>query len=48
MSNDEKFMCYNRGCGKEYVESENDKGKGLKIHFTFIPVVFYFNTIIDI
>jgi hypothetical protein len=30
MSDGEKLLCYNRGCGKQYVESENNKGKPFK------------------
>ena len=30
MSGGEKVLCYNRGCGKEYLETENNEGKLFK------------------
>lgn len=27
MSSDQKLLCYNRGCGKQYLEGENNRGR---------------------
>ena len=41
MSKGDKLLCYNRGCGKQYIESENFEGT-FEMHSPFVQEYIFF------